>query len=184
VADINDIISDNLGLVYSQLKRFELLHDQDAESAAYEALYNAVKTYDSNSSTKFSTYAICVIANALRMILRSRRNKKQLSVVSYNETYDCDDDEKSFVDIMTDGESIEDIMLRAELRGEIYKALKNVYHELNEGTVKKVFVMWYKSDFKILQRDMAAALGVSQPSVNRALGIIKYKIRQELEDYL
>ncbi len=183
MADINDTIAENLGLVYGQLKRFELLGDQDAESAAYEALYNAIVSYNDASSTKFSTYAICVIANAIRMVLRARRNKKQINTVSYHEPIG-DENEETFADVLSYGDTIDDVLLRNEMREDIYNAIMRVYNNLTTENAKRIFIMWYRSDFTATQRDIAEALNVSQPTVCRNLSIFKYKLKQELEDYL
>ena len=183
MADINDVIYDNLGLVYTQLNRFKLRNDQDAESFAYEALYNAVISYDEKSGNSFSTYATCVIANSLRTLVRHRKRKRQLNVMSYNEHIDNEANEE-FVDVLVGYESVEDIMLREELHEVLHEALEVVYTNISNETAKRIFVMWYSSNFEMTQQQIAAALNISQPTVSKNLSIIKYKLKQELEDYL
>lgn len=184
MANIDDIIQENIGLVYSQLNRFNLVSDQDAESFAYEALYKAAVTYDAQSGTKFSTYAVCCISNAIRLLIRHRSRKRQLSEVSYNTPVNEDEESLDFIDIIVCNNSAEDAILNKELGSRILAALRIVYGSLSSDTAKRIFIMWYKSDFRETQQSIAATLKISQPAVSRHLGIIKYKLRQELEDYL
>lgn len=69
-ADINELISQHKNLVYYMLGRMGRLNHQDCESAAYEALWDAVCTFDIYSTGSFSTYACTLIRNAVNNELR------------------------------------------------------------------------------------------------------------------
>lgn len=181
--DINDQIAANLGLVYQQLRRFNLQDDQDAESYAYESLYRAVITYDKNAGTAFSTYATCVISNALRMHIRKLNKKRQLDVISYNIPLSDEEDSGTIVDKIKYFEDTESTVLFNELHGAVSEAFIKVYETLNDNQKKAIF-MWYESDYKMTQMEIAKALGVSQAMVSRTLSGFKHKLKIELEEYM
>jgi RNA polymerase sigma factor (sigma-70 family) len=186
MADLNKVISDNTGLVWQQLHRFKLANEPDAESVAFEALFKAADTYDESSGTAFSTYATCVIANSIRMYLRSVNKKRQLLVVSYNAPAfpGSEDDTTELVDVLVGPYNAEDTVLAKELRGRIAAGLRAAYSELTTDNHRRVFNAWKDSYFKASQSDIARQVGVSQATVNRVVSIVRYKLRQQLEDYL
>ena len=184
--DINEQIRANRGLIYQQLNRFNLQYDQDAESYAYEALHRAILTYDASTGNVFSTYAVCVIANALRKHLRTLNKKRQLDVVSYNGGITEDNESDSLIEVIRhpDAESDpEAMMLFTELRGEVGKAYRKVFSSLSEKH-QSIITAWYNSDYKMTQSEIAKALRVSQPTVSKALSVFKYKLKLELEEYM
>lgn len=181
--DINEKIEANLGLVYQQLIRFNLTDDQDAESYAYEALYRAIITYDESAGTAFSTYAICVISNTLRMHIRKINRKRQLDIISYDVTVSDEDSTGALVDTLAQAEDTESTVLFNELNGAVSEAFLKTYNSLSEMH-KKIIFMWYESDYKLTQSEIAKSLHLSQPSVSKALSNFKYKLKLELEEYM
>lgn len=182
---INDAIAKHRGLIYTQLKRFKLNTDQDAESAAYEALYKAVLTYDVSSGNKFSTYATCVIANALRMHLRNTNKKRQLTVISYYEpASNIDSDERFMLDTITGQASAEEMFLNAQLATSVDVILEKIYSEMTIELHRRILRLWKDSGFTKKQTEIANELKVSQPTVSKVLNIIRYKLKKELEDYV
>ena len=185
MADINRIIEQNMGLVYQQLHRFKLVDNPDAESYANEAIYNAALTYKPETGNTFSTYATCVIANSLRMYLRSKKKKRQLTIVSYNAPVTVsDEDTVELCDTLASDDTAEDIVISNELSEHVRAALRTVYNELTTDSHKKIFRLWCANNGNIRQREIAEQLNLSQPYVSRAISIIRYKLRQQLEDYL
>lgn len=186
MADINDTIADNLGLVYHQLHRFNLVGNPDAESYAYEALFRAVTTFKPESGHAFSTYAICVIANSLRMYVRSCNKKNVIVPVSYHAPvyFGKDGEELLLVDTIEGPNHAEDHMYAVELRRRIKEALDNVYETLSTEQQRTLFKAWVEADFDIKQKELSNISGLSQPYVSRLLSSIKYQLRLELEDYL
>lgn len=186
MADINDTIADNLGLVYHQLHRFNMVGNPDAESYAYEALFKAASTYKPSSGNKFSTYAICVIANSLRMYLRTCNKKNVIVPVSYyTPAYiGKNGEELLLVDTIEGPNHAEDHIYAIELRRRITEALRSVYEELPTDNQRSVFRAWVKSDFSMKQRELAQATGLSQAQVSRVLNHTRQQLRLELEDYL
>jgi len=181
--DINDKIAANKGLIYQQLTRFNLLYDQDAESYAYEALYRAILTYKGDAGVVFSTYAVCVIANALRKHLRTLNKKRQLEVISYNDTVSADPESDDMLDILSDDTDAEAIVLFKELTDVVAKSFTKVLSTMPE-LQQKVITTWYDADCKLTQSELAKALSTSQPTVSKALSVFKYRLKLELEDYM
>lgn len=184
--DINDKIAANKGLIYQQLARFNLLYDPDAESFAYEALYKAILTYNENAGAVFSTYAVCVIANALRQHIRTLNKKRQLDVISYNEAISESANSDDVIDTLllhdakTDAEAV---VLFKELSSVVQAAFKKVLKTL-PPLQQKVVTTWYTSDCRLTQSELAKALGTSQPTVSKALSVFKYRLKLELEEYM
>lgn len=185
MADLNKVISDNTGLVWQQLHRFKLANEPDAESFAFEALFKAAETYDEASGTAFSTYATCVIANSIRMYLRSLNKKRQLLIVSYNAPAfpGGEDETTELMDVLVGPCNAEDTVLARELHERIVAGLKMAYNELTTDNHRRVFELWQESEFTASQSDIARQLGISQPTVSRVISAVRYKIRQQLEDY-
>lgn len=181
--DINDQIAENLGLVYQQLRRFKLLDDPDAESFAYEALYKAVLTYDESTGYAFSTYAVCIIANALRKHLRTLNKKRQLHVISYEEPLDRHTDEGHLVDVLVHAEDTESQIMRNELHEVSMEAFDEILETLSDRH-RLIITKWYESEFKLTQTEIAKALGISQATVSKALSAFKHKLKVRLEEYL
>lgn len=181
--DINDKIAANKGLIYQQLARFNLTYDQDAESYAYEALYRAIITYDEKAGAVFSTYAVCVIANALRKHLRTLNKKRQLDVVSYNGTVYDSTGADEIVTVIPDGIDAEALVLFKELKGVVKASFYKVLDTMPE-TQRRAIMLWYNSDCKLTQSELAKALQVSQPTVSKALSVFKYRLKLELEEYM
>ena len=184
MADINELISENLGLVYSQLKRFGMLDDQDAESIAYEALYKAVQTYKPESGNNFSTHAVCVVSNALRGHHRYKTRKRQLQVISYYTLLHDTADDLDLVSVLHVGDTAEDIVVRSELYERVKSILRDIRDEITSPLHLSIFDLWCESDFTITQRDIAKRVGTTQTTVSVTLGKFKYKLKKELEDYL
>ena len=184
--DINDQIAEHRGLIYAQLVRFNLIDDQDAESYAYEALYRAIQTYDAKAGAVFSTYAVCVISNALRKHIRTLNKKRQLDVVSYYDLLSASSESAELIDVIPtvdDTTDAESIVMFKELRGAVGKAFRKVLKSMPPKQ-QQVIATWYTSDYKLTQSELARALCISQPTVSKALSVFKYRLKLELEEYM
>ena len=181
--DINERIEANLGLVYNQLHKFRLADDPDAESFAYEAIYNAAKTYDEQTGVAFSTYATCVISNAIRMHIRHLNRKRQLQTISYYTPLSSEDDSGYLVDTLSTQESAESDVILNELHSKVPGAISKVLKDMPPKQ-RKAVLMWRSTDYKASQTEIAKAIGVSQAAVSRAISSFKYKLKLELEEYL
>lgn len=180
--DINDQIAQNTGLIYTQLKAFSLLYDQDAESFAYEALYRAIITYKDNAGTAFSTYAICCINNALRKHLRTLNRKRQFEVMSYDAPVNSSDDSSSLAELLEQPNSVEQQLLSEEASRYLIEAFKAEY-ELLAPKQKKIIRMFYGYDGKLTQKEIATSVGFTQATVSRLVSAFKHRVKVRMEEY-
>lgn len=181
--DINEKIARNKGLIYKQLHSFQLTYDQDAESTAYEALYNAILTFDEKAGTAFSTYATCVINNALRHHLRSLNKKRQLDVISYYTPLSPDDEDSAcLVDVLVHPDDAESTLIDKESRVIINKAFSEEYTLLSEKHKKVVYLFFIAGDMK--QQDIAKASGVTQATVSKIISAFRHRLKIRLEELM
>lgn len=181
--DINDQIARNKGLIYKQLHSFQLTYDQDAESIAYEALHKAILTYNKDAGTAFSTYATCVINNALRHHLRSLNKKRQLEVISYYAPLSPDDkDSTCLVDVLVHPDDAESILIDRESRVVINRAFNEEYLLLSDTHKKVVDLFFIVGDMK--QQDIAKAAGVTQATVSKIISAFRHRLKIRLEELM
>lgn len=181
--DLDTLIADNMGLVYTQLHRFNRMNDDEAFSQAMEALMNAARTFDASKGFKFSTYATVCIYNALGCYLRTLNKKRQILLVSYDEYLDNSEDLQLIDTLASDEPTPEEAILKEEQIIYVRKAFAKVLSEITNPTAKRVIEYWASQDFETSQTDMAKALGIAQPTVSRALSAFKHKMRLEMEEY-
>lgn len=182
--DLNSIIEDNIGLIKAQLKKLNLAYDPEAESIGYEALYNAVISFDADKGYRLSTYATCCIYNALGSYIRSINKKRQLEIVSYhNIAYVDDNTVHDFLDVLSDNTSVEQDYLQAELCAKVRTAYDEAYNCLTNEKHKAIVLLWHESDYTITNKEVARQVGVSQPYVNQVINTFKASLRKRLEDY-
>lgn len=182
--DIDTIIRDNIGLVITQLKKLKVTFDPEAESIGYEALYNAVLTYDGTKGYKFSTYATCCIYNALGSYIRTLNKKRQLEVLSYNNiAYNEDGQNHEFVDLLSNDIDVEEEIMKQELFSKVCEAYHITYNKLTNEKHKAIISTWHNADYAISNKDIAEIVGVSQPYVNQVINTFKHSLRKKLEVY-
>lgn len=181
--DINDTIAENTGLIYKQLLKFGLADNQDAESIAYEALYNAILSYNETKNTKFSTYATVCIYNALGTFMRSLNKKRQLDVTSYNRVAYIDNEtEHEFVDFISTYISVETEYINNETLLRIRYVFNSYVDMLKNEKHRRILMCWDASNFKATATDIAKEVGVSQSYVSQVLATTKSKLRQLLKE--
>lgn len=171
----------NTGLVYKQLHRFNLADDQDAESAAFEALYKASLTYDKGRDTAFSTYATACIYNALAQILRARRKKSKLEVISYEECIPGTED-LCLLDTLT---CDNDPSVQLEAQEHYDYTLKAIDACIGKfsGKALAVLKLWKESEFTLQQVELASKCHVTQAYVSDTIRRYRHYLRMELAEY-
>lgn len=181
--DLNSLIAKHSGLVYSQLHKFHLVDDQDAESIGYEALYNAIRDYDETKGTKISTVATVYIYNALGSYVRSLNSKRQIQTVSYNDVaYSDDAEDHEFLELLSSGETVEGDYIRRELCRLALAAFNNQYDKLTNEKHKEILKVWQDSEFTETTKGISKIVGVSQSYVSQVINNFKHRLRKELED--
>lgn len=178
--EVEKRIVDNMGLVYTQLHRFNRINDADAFSSAMEGLMRAAQTY--NGSTAFSTYATVCIYNGIAMYLRKLRKQNSVTIISYNQCID-EDDEITLEQMLGTHISAE----IAYLDKERYEFILNTIDDLliNAGSPQAMLVLkyWVESEYVLKQNELASMAGVSQSYVSRVISAFRHKLKKKLEDY-
>lgn len=181
--DVNELIASNTGLIFKQLKKFNLLRDPEAESIGYEALYNAIVDYDSTKGTQLSTLATVYIYNALGSYVRTLNKQRQLQIISYNNIAYTDDNEAhEFLDILAVSVDTEKDYLRQELHKLTREAFNNLYDKLTNSKHKVILELWRDSEFTATTTEIAKQVGVSQSYVSQVINNFKFNLRKKLED--
>lgn len=164
-------------LVVKQLYKFGLQKSPDAISLGYEALYNAIITYDKGSS--FKTYATVCIYNSLGCHIRALKTQIIVNTVSYDGALGVDglpyieSVESSLTadgDILKECESLE---LRLAFI-ECYSLLRNDLH-------KRIVHLWADSGFIMTHVEISKAVGCSQTYVTRMLKEFRRCMKTKLE---
>lgn len=184
--DIEKVIQDNMGLVYKQLHRFNVINDADAYSYAVEALWTAVTTYDTSKNTKFSTYASVCIYNAIGSYLRKLKTQQKVIILPYDHSDNSIDDldYASYHSAMTVQDTPLDYCERKELTEVLNSLYNKILSECTTDIAKQVVTEWYLARGAVQQVELAKKLGTSQPHVSRIISAAKYKFKKGLEDYL
>ena len=181
--DLNTLIQTHSGLVYSQLHNFKLIQDPDAESIAFEALYNAIVNYDDSRGTKLSTVATVYIYNALGSYVRTLNSKRHVQIISYNNVaYTDDTEEHEFIELLPSSITVEDSFMHKELCRCAMEAFNKMYDKLTNEKHKKILSKWKESEFKATTVELSEMVGVSQSYVSQVINNFKYRLRKKLED--
>lgn len=182
--DINDKIASNVGLIFNQLNKFNLAKDPEAESIGYEALYNAILTYDQSKSVQFSTYASVCIYNALGSYVRTQNKQRQLEVISYNNVaYTEDGTDHEFVDFISASSDVEQDYMKKELHRLVREEFQKQYDILTNEKHKSIISLWRDSEYEASMVSIAKQVGVSQPYVSQVINSFKFNLRKRLEEH-
>ena len=180
--DIDEEILNNKGLVYSQLHRFNLVNNQEAESYAFEALYKAIQTFDTTKDIALSTYATVCIYNALGSYLRSYNRKRQLCVVSYHTV--IDESNCPYLLFLKSTCDTEEYCIKQELYKEVRRIVAEQIDKLSNKKHAQIIRAWKNSDFTASTVDIAIITHVSQSYVSQIINVFKYSIKKQLEDII
>ena len=181
---IDDKIAANTGLIFAQLNKFNLAKDPEAESIGYEALYNAILTYDQSKKVQFSTYASVCIYNALGSYVRTQNKQRQLEVISYNNVaFSEDGTDHEFVDFFEAPTSVEGDYIRQERCMLVRQVVKEQYDKLTNEKHKSIVMLWCRSGYSMTSVAIAKEIGVSQAYVSQVINGFKFKLRKRLEEY-
>ena len=168
---MNDIITNNLGLVGYALKYFNIKNSYDYQDYFQEGtigLIKAVKHFNSDSSFSFSTYAYKCIKNEICKY--AKKESKYSNLISLNQII-CDDVELG--DLLIDSaKDIIDIIIE----NETLEKLNNIINEYLNEIEKIVVDMYYLNNCN--QNDIADILNIKQYKVSR----INFRLLKKLKD--
>lgn len=178
----NEIIYANINLVKYIAKRYNVENCdlEDVVSIGIIGLIKAVDTYDIKRQIKFSTYAARCINNEILMNIRKfKRNNIQIVNMYDCITYDSDNNELKYIDIIEDENSnFVTKMLENSLQYELY----NIMNSLSEIEKKLIILYFGFDENKHTQKEIANILGISQSTTSRLIVQILAKIRIKIED--
>lgn len=151
--DIETLLQEHKKLVYYMLTTSGQLYNQDAESVAWEALWDALNLFDVFSTTAFSTFACTLIKNAINDVLRKQIVESR-HVCSF--TYMA--------------ESTEIVYICEPEDNTVAKAIEEqfrIYVDSKTGIVRNVLLAWYSSGFVGSVTNIAAMCKTSPSYVSR-----------------
>lgn len=181
---MDQLIADNMKLVYKQLHKLNLYGDDDALSHGMEGLFKAAATFDASKGFAFSTYAMTCIYNAIMMYVRGLNKKHCLCVISYNEPVMDEDNDAELLEILPGHTSMEDEYIQNWRFKRIVDTVETLIDIEPIGTSKTILQLWWKSECTLKQRELADKAGTSQAYVSRTLSAFRYKLKKELEEIL
>ena len=149
--DIEALLLDNQRLVYYMLQKCGQLHNQDCESAAWEALWDAVCTFDVYGKTQFSTYACMVIRNAIYCVMRKQHLENQHITV--------------LLDAPVEQPEFSNIEVRERLH--VIQTLFSEYIANAPTLTRNILLAWDASGYEAQGKELAKLCGSSASYVSR-----------------
>jgi RNA polymerase sigma factor (sigma-70 family) len=151
--DVNKLLAQHKNLVYYMLTNMCQLTNQDAESAAWEALWDSIETFDVFAKSAFSTYACTLIRNAINNVLR----KQQLEHTHQSAVIELCEQNNLVYTIEQDD---------AALVAFIDKVFEQ-YINRKTGLAKNILLVWFGTRFSMNVSNIAVACGCSPSYVTR-----------------
>lgn len=171
---MDDLVLDNLKLVYVVLKKLNLYEQKDYYyEIGVEGLVRAAKTYQSDKGYQFSTYACRCIRNAVLMDIRN--NKKRINDISLDAPVEIKDTVKSLYDLIESDFDVEAQYEKKELVTRVYRAL----FELSDEE-KKLYCDYFKE--QKTQQQIAKEYKCSQAQISRRLKNLIIHIKHILDE--
>lgn len=165
--DVDALLAIHKKLAYHMLHYTGQMGNQDAESAAWQGLWDAINTFDIFSTTQFSTYACKVIKHAIWDTIRKEQAKKVFKYTSVDFTaWPCDIDTVNY-DENGDIKRIYDLFA--------------AYVKTKQGKVKDVLLAWYAADFESSATNIAAIANTSPSYVSRVQNAFRAYIDTQLK---
>lgn len=165
--DIEELLREHKRLVYYMLTRTGQLQNPDAESAAWEALWDAINLFDVYADTAFSTFACTLIRNAINGVLR-----KQIPIAKRLCRYT---DLAESLDTVYEVEQNEYIAF-------VEKCFKE-YIESKSGIIRNILLVWYGSSFTMSVTMIAEVCNTSPSYVSRVQKSLRAYLSGRLKGY-
>lgn len=167
--DVDALLVQHKNLVYYMLTSMHQLSNQDAESAAWEALWDAIGTFDVYAKNTFSTYACTLIRNGINNVLR----KQQLEY-----THHCAVMQISKQNSLIYNQEPDDAELVAFVDREFKKFIG-----MKHGIAKNVLLAWYSTRFAANVTNIAIMCKCSPSYVTRVQSDFRAYISGKLKEF-
>ena len=179
--DKEKMIVDNQGLVYTVLKKYNCLYDEDLFQVGMIGLMKAVELFDESRGAAFSSFACRCIANEILICFRKRNRKSfndYANTVSYNALINENKGDGSFEEFekwIAYTPDFDESLVNEELYYNINKLLTPIE--------KSVIVGYYGlyDTIPIKQRKLSQILNMSQANVSRVIKRAKKKLKNVME---
>ena len=168
--DVEALLAEHKNLVYYRLSQMGQLYNQDAESAAWEALWDAIGTFSVYEKTAFSTYACTCITNAINGVLRKQISEQQ--AYNYVELTDK-------IPVPAAVEENSELEQLKELVDEVFKE----HMEQSRGLSRDILQLWCASGFEDNKTQIAKALNTSVSYVSRVQTSFKARLSGRLKGH-
>ena len=151
--DVEVLLEQHHKLVYFMLSKAMQLGNHDAESAAWEALWDSVNTFDVFATTAFSTYACTIIKNAINDVLRKQavERKHTCPFTEYTENLLV-----SYIPEQEDNSGV--VLVEKQFQA---------YIDTKVGIVRNILLVWHSSGFTDTVINIAAMCDTSPSYVSR-----------------
>lgn len=159
--DVETLLAEHKRLIYYMLTSMKQLSNPDAESAAWEALWDAIGTFDIYSNTAFSTYACTLIRNAVNDVLRKQQ-------VEYNT-------KQAAHKFLENDSAYYSLELDTGLTAYIERCIAT-YVNSKSTISRNVVLAWYSSGFSATVTNLATMCSCSASYVSR--------VQQDFRAYL
>lgn len=174
----NILIERNLRLVAHIVKKYQGLDEDldDLISIGTIGLIKAVSTFNTNKSTRLSTYAARCIDNELLMLLRSRKKRaKDISIYEPIGT-DKEGNEISLMDIIESPPV--DVVAAVSLKENVEKLTGCLGHVLTPKELQVIQLRYgLMGEKELTQREIAGQLHISRSYVSRIEKNALHKLR-------
>lgn len=176
----DELVKQNLGLVYKQLNRFGLRNDQEAISLAYEALFIALSTFDPSKNNRLSTYATVCIYNKLGSYIRSLNTSMNLNTISYDTPVGTEG--RTLLDTLESNDTADGNLLANSGVEDIMYKVSRCLMEFKNPVHKNILQLWIDSGFERTHTSIAESIGCTQTYVSQVIKKFKYSLRRKLND--
>ena len=178
---IEEIFKLNKGLVGKQLMKFGLVGDPDAISLGYEALYNAILTFNTSRNNTFSTYATVCIYNKLGTYVRSKNTMIRMNTISYDNC--IDEDGTTHLDTFESSLTTDELVLQKDSIAYILKCVDECINSIKNPTQRKILLLWRETGFEATHKEIATKLACSQSYVSQTLNKFRKKLKSKMGAY-
>lgn len=176
--DKENLVLNNQKLVYSVLKKYNNVHNEDLLQVGMIGLIKAAKLFDESRKTAFSSFAYKCISYEILMYFR-KQNRKSFNdfanTISYNTLLEngC----STLEDCLGYTPNFDEELDKQEL----YKNINSLLSPIEKATIIGYYGLNNVPPLK--QTELAKIFNVSQANIARILSRSKKKLKAAMEDY-
>lgn len=156
--DVDKLVRIHKNLVYYCLSELNQINNQDAESAAFEALWDAINLFDVYATTAFSTYACKVIKNRILSVIKKQKKHRENEILAESST--------SFFNDSYELGAEEEYTKQDKRYNKLCRQIDGyINNQTDKG--KAILLYWRSKCYNATTIDIAAHCGVSSSYVSR-----------------